>query len=192
MTTRRHRSVLRAVLRLRVGLLAGVLIIGGCGAPTEEPTPTADPSPTEEASASAAATAAPSADPSGGSETSVFELEPGDCFSVGRDDLTAVVVVDCEAPHEYETFALLDHPAGADEPYPGDAQMLEHADSACQPPFESFVGHDYQTSIWFITSLTPTDQTWADGDREIVCTLNQQDDHREPIAVTGSAEGAGE
>jgi hypothetical protein len=137
---------------------------------------------------SEAASSAPAA-PSG-EETSVFELEVGDCFSVDSDQLETVTVVDCEASHEYEVFALIDHEAGADEPYPGDSEVLAYADTVCQPPFEAYVGHDYETSIWYITSLSPSEETWADGDREIVCTLNQQDDSQEPIAVTGTAEGS--
>jgi hypothetical protein len=152
---------------------------------TEVSVPTATP-PTESQAASSAP-AAPS-----GEETSVFELEVGDCFSADRDQLETVTVVDCEASHEYEVFALIDHEAGADDPYPGDAEVLEYADTHCQPPFEAYVGHDYQTSLWYITSLSPSEETWADGDREIVCTLNQQDDNQEPIAVTGTAEGSAE
>jgi hypothetical protein len=103
-----------------------------------------------------------------------------------------VIVVECAASHEYEVFALFDHPAGPDEAYPGDEAIVQYADDECQPPFEAFVGHDYQTSIWYITSLTPSDLTWADGDREVTCLLNQQDDDEEPVAVTGSAQGAAE
>jgi hypothetical protein len=150
---------------------------------TEVSVPTS--SPPGESQAASSAPAAPS-----GEETSVFELEVGDCFSTDDDQLETVVVVDCEQPHEYEVFALIEHGAGADEPYPGDAEVLEYADTQCQPPFEAYVGHDYQTSIWYITSLSPSEETWADGDREIVCTLNQQDDNQEPIAVTGTAEGS--
>ena len=103
-----------------------------------------------------------------------------------------MTVVECAVSHEYEVFALFDHPAGPDEAYPGDEAIVQYADDECQPSFVAFVGHDYQTSIWYITSLTPSDLTWADGDREVTCLLNQQDDDEEPIAVTGSAEGAAE
>lgn len=141
----------------------------------------------------ASATVAPSVDPGGaGEETSAFDLEVGDCFSVESDELASVTVVQCAAPHEYEVFALFDHPAGPDAAHPGHQELLVEADTMCQPPFEAYVGHDYQTSIWYITSLTPSDQTWAEGDREIACLLSQQDDDEEPITVTGSAEGSAE
>jgi hypothetical protein len=182
-----HRSFLSA------GLLGVATLLAGCPSAVEAPTPTPDPTPTVEPSVPASAPAAPSVDPgSDGEETSAFDLEVGDCFSVESDQLTSVTVVECAASHEYEAFALFDHPAGPDEAYPGDAAIVEYADVECQPHFEAYVGHDYQTSIWYITSLTPSDQTWADGDREVTCLLNQQDDDEEPIMVIGSAEGAAE
>ena len=180
-----------------VGVLAAVVIGGpslpggssGSPGPAVSPTAstTAGPSYPEETRGAATPTAASSA-----TETSVFDLEVGHCFSVESDELETVVVVDCQEPHEYEVFSVLDHEAGPDAAFPGDQALLEYADAACQPPFEAFVGHDYQTSIWFITALSPSEQTWADGDREIVCTLDQQDANAEPITVTGSAEGAAE
>jgi len=151
--TRSYRSFARA------GLLVAVIALAGCQAATEDPTPTDAPSsaasiePT--ASASDAPTASADASPGGGEETSVFDLAVGDCFSTDSDQLETVNVVDCEQPHEHEVFALFDHTAGDAEPYPGDDEMIGYADTECQPPFEDYVGFDYQTSIWYITSLTP-------------------------------------
>lgn len=127
-----------------------------------------------------------------GEMTSVFELDRGDCFSVERDQIEEVPVVDCEEPHEYEVFAVFDHTAGGAEPYPGNRELVDYADGECREPFEEFVKIDYESSVWFITSLTPSAETWAVGDREIVCTLTQEDDDGEPIEVTGSAEASAE
>lgn len=181
-----------ALAILAVLVFAGLSLLGG----------TADETPSPSAAASEAAATASAVAPTetevaasptdAGEETSVFDLEAGDCFSAESDQLDTVLVVDCAQPHEYEAFHVFDHEAGADEPYPGDTALFDYADTECQPPFEEFVGHDYQTSIWYITSLTPSEETWADGDREIVCTLNQQDEDAEPISVTGSAEGSAE
>lgn len=188
--TRSYRSFASA------GLLVVAIALAGCQAATEDPTPTDAPSSAASVEPSASASDAPSASvdasPDEGEETSVFDLEVADCFSTDSDQLETVNVVDCEQPHEHEVFALFDHTAGDGEPYPGDDELIEYADTECQPPFEEYVGHDYQTSIWYITSLTPSAETWADGDREVVCTLNQQDADSEPITVTGSAEGSAE
>jgi Septum formation len=175
-------------------VIAGINLIGGdsddptaSAAASERETVSPSASAAVESEVAASATAAPT-----GEETSVFDIEVGDCFSVDNDQFDTVVVVDCEQPHEYEAFHVFDHGAGPDEAYPGDDALFEFADTECQTPFEAYVGHDYQTSIWFITSITPSEDTWADGDREIVCTLNQQDENEEPITVTGSAEGSGQ
>jgi Septum formation len=185
------------VLVIALAIVAALVIVGInlLGGDSSEPTPSAVASESGSASPSASAAvetevaASPSAAPPG-EETSVFDLEVGDCFSVDSDQFDTVLVVDCGQPHEYEAFHVFDHAAGPDEPYPGDDPLFEFADTECQPPFEEFVGHEYQTSIWYITSITPSEDTWADGDREIVCTLNQQDENEEPITVTGSAEGS--
>ena len=70
----------------------------------------------------------------------------------------------------------------------GDEEILEYADTECQVPFEDFIGLSYEESQWFITSVTPSQETWDTGDREIVCTVNLEDGSE----VTGSAEGSAE
>ncbi len=173
------------------GLLIVAVVLAGCQDATEDPTPSgASPSATSIES-SAPASVSPTAS-TGAEATSVFDLEAGDCFSVESDELTTVVVVDCEESHEYEAFAVLDHEAGEADPFPGDDAMLEYANTACQPPFQEFVGIEYEASIWYIRSVLPSEETWAEGDRELVCTVHQQDADSEPIAVTGSAEGSNE
>jgi hypothetical protein len=60
----------------------------------------------------------------------------GDCFSASGEQVETVTVVDCEQAHIYEVFAIFDHEVGADQPYPGDDELLKYADTACQPLFE--------------------------------------------------------
>ncbi len=186
-----HRSIL--------GL--AVLVLAACQSASEDSTvtPTPSVSAAERATASATeATASPDDDDDDdddggddiGEETSVFELETGDCFSADADVVESVTVVDCEDPHTYEVFGVFDHEADDDEPYPGDDAILEYADTRCQPLFEDYVAADYQTSIYWITSVTPSTETWDEGDdREIVCALKLGEEGEE---TTGSAEGTGE
>ena len=106
------------------------------------------------------------------------------------DPVATVTVIDCEDAHIYEVFAVFDHEADDAQAYPGDDAILEYADSRCQPLFEDYVRTDYQTSIYWITSVTPSEETWDHGDdREIVCTLKLGEAGDE---TTGSAEGTGE
>jgi len=178
-------------------ILAAVLLAAlaaACGAPSDEASPdgTVLPSAPDEAPTAPSASAVGQGggdDVAGGEATSVFDLEIGDCFSTTGDTVETVTVVDCAEPHVYEVFAVFDHEAADEEPYPGDDAVLDYADAACRPYFEDYVGADYETSIYWITSVTPSDETWRDGDREIVCTLKLG---QEGEMTTGSAEGSGE
>lgn len=190
-----HRVTIQLHRFLGVPLTVAVMALAGCQSTNDDVTPSAAASATASAVASiepSVGTSASPTDTTTGTETSVFDLEVGDCFSADGDAIESVLVVDCDQPHVYEAFSVFDHEGGPDEPYPGDQAILEYADDACQPSFEAFVDFDYETSIWYITSVTPSTETWAEGDREIICTLDQQDSNGEPIEVTGSAEGAAE
>lgn len=176
---------------LVIGLVVVSLVLAACQSDTVDPD-----SPTPLATQGGAATASASGggddggDDEGGEVTSVFDLESGDCFSATGDEVETVTVVDCEQPHLYEVFGVFDHEAGNDDPYPGDEAMLEYADAECQPLFEDFVGSDYESSIYWITSVTPSDETWNEADdREIVCALKLGETATE---TTGSAEGTAE
>lgn len=197
MTTLQRRRLLGAAL------VIGTLALSACQPAADAPTPSGPP-PSAASASSAPATASASLEPSiasspsasnaaedgAGEEVSVFDVEIGDCFDVdGEEEVESVTVVDCEQPHTYEAFRVFDHEA-AD--YPGDDAISDYADTECQSEFEAFVGHDYDTSIWYISWITPSAETWAAGDREILCTVHQQDENGEPIEVTGSAEGSGE
>ena len=181
-----HRSIAAVV----------ILVLAACQSSTEDPslTPTPPVSEAERPSASASAPgASPEADDGGddvGEETSLFELEIGDCFSADAEASETVTVVNCEDAHTYEVFGVFDHEAGDDAAYPGDDAILEYADTRCQPLFEDYVAVDYASSIYWITSVTPSAETWDEGDdREIVCALKLGEEGR---ATMGSAEGTGE
>jgi hypothetical protein len=191
---REHVELMTTLRRSGRALAIAVVALGlaACDA-TDDASATATASADAIASASTAPSASGSAAPTqggSGEETSVFELEEGDCFDASGDQVETVTVVDCASTHVYEVFAIFDHEAGADEPYPGDEELLEYADAECQPHFEDYVAIDYQESIYWITSVTPSAETWEQGDdREIVCALKLGEEG-EP--TTGSAEGTGE
>ena len=196
MKTRVHRTVRLAA----VGAVAVIAVACQSGdetspaatsAASTATTPAASASlglPSSSATASADAASTPSGStPAQGDETSVFDLEEGDCFGEAGEQVETVSVVDCDESHIYEVFSVFDYEPDADA-YPGRDEVRSHADERCEAEFDDFVGIDYQSSRWYITSVTPSEETWADGDREIVCTLNLEDNSE----VTGSAEGSGE
>jgi len=170
----------RGRLAAGMGSVALAAVLLGCQASsaTQDASPTAPPEPDRTVSPSEAT----------GEATSVFDLAVGDCFSASGSQLSEVVVVSCEQPHVYEAFAVVDHPAAADAAYPGDDAINIAAVDACRASFEDYVGVDYESSRWFMTNLTPSEGTWAQGDREIVCTLALEDETEVTDSARGSAE----
>ncbi len=118
---------------------------------------------------------------------SAFDLEVGDCFNTADiSTVDKVEVVDCEVPHVYEVFGLTDYEGGEGDAFPGEDALSAAADEACRPAFEAYVGITYDESTdWHGTFINPSAETWAEGDREIVCVLHTRDE----TEVTGSAEG---
>ncbi len=119
-----------------------------------------------------------------------FSLEIGDCILDPLDgedegEVLDVEAVDCAELHDREVYALIDHPAGDDAEFVGDDEIVEFSGMSCEEEFEDFIGVPYAESEFFLTFLHPTDASWADGDREVVCLVYDPDE-----AVTGSLRNA--
>jgi hypothetical protein len=122
----------------------------------------------------------------------VLELRVGDCFQdwegalsgdlVGVSDLSAVP---CNTPHDNEVFHLFDV-QGND--FPGDAQLENLAEGGCFTPFEAYVGRGYASSRLAFGWVIPTESSWSDGDREIVCFLFDGQFERLAGSMRGSRE----
>lgn len=114
----------------------------------------------------------------------VTDLRVGDCFNSGEDtEITDVDGVPCSETHEYQVFANGRHEADA---YPGDAEMDEIFSTVCEAPFGSFVGVSYADSELWASMITPSDESWSDGDRTFTCILYDP----EAPELTTSMEGA--
>lgn len=122
----------------------------------------------------------------------VFSLDVGTCFDdveefseEGSGEVADVPIVECSEPHDNQVFAKFDLPDGD---FPGQAGVQASAEDGCIERFEDFVGLAYADSRYVASSLTPTDQTWGDGDREVVCFLYDIDLQK----LEGTAEGTAE
>jgi hypothetical protein len=122
--------------------------------------------------------------------TDVFSLEVGDCFndpegtelgSEGINQVEELPVVDCEEPHDNEVYASLEQEDGE---YPGDEEIQGLAIDGCVAEFEGYVGVAFEESEFDAFPITPTAESWEQGDREVLCALFGE----EP--KTGSAEGS--
>jgi len=114
-----------------------------------------------------------------------FNMRVGDCFddiSSSVEEVSSVPGVPCSQPHDYETYAIFDVDITS---YPEDEGMSDLALESCMGRFESYVGKDYQSSSLDITSMYPSQQSWRENDREIVCAIYDMNVQK----LTGSAKG---
>lgn len=116
----------------------------------------------------------------------VFDLEVGQCFQNPDDfaEVSNVNTVDCDEPHHNEVYHLFDL---VDGDYPGAAEAESAAIDGCIAAFDSYVGAALADSQLDVRYLYPSEETWGDGDREVVCSLyDLQGDQ-----LTGSMRGSG-
>jgi hypothetical protein len=114
-----------------------------------------------------------------------FTIAVGDCLndaSIQNEEVTTIPLVTCDKPHDTEVVAsvLID-----DGDFPGDDAVASRADDECLAAFEDYVGLAYEDSDYDFAYYVPTAESWAGGDREILCTVF---DPNGPI--TGTLEGA--
>jgi hypothetical protein len=117
------------------------------------------------------------------------DLKVGDCVNdtnstdANGDPIAAMVVVPCTAPHDEEVFSVFDYP-NAPSPFPGYEAIGVAEQTRCEADFTTYVGISWeQSGTYSIDYAGPTDQTWFNGDRVIVCLL----DDAGGAKLTGSA-----
>lgn len=108
--------------------------------------------------------------PSDGTDTDVFSIKVGDCLNDGNleGQVTTTPVIDCAEPHDSEAYASV---LVADGEYPGDQAIFDQADTECGAAFATYVGIDWSESSLNFSYYYPTTESWANGDREILCLV---------------------
>ena len=97
-----------------------------------------------------------------------FELTTGQCFNEpDSEEVLNVEIVDCAAPHDLEVYETADLP----DPTFDAAAVDTGAFEICLAAFDGFVGTPYADSELDIYYLIPSEESWADGDREVVCAV---------------------
>jgi len=115
---------------------------------------------------------------------SVDDLRVGDCFNSEETELTEVDGTPCGEPHEYEVFAIDTHQSDA---LPDDAGMELVFNSLCAGEFETYVGAPWVTSSVWASMITPSEESWADGDRTFICILYDPADDALTQSLRGTA-----
>lgn len=118
-------------------------------------------------------------------DVSVYEIQVGDCLDSAdlSGELNSVPVVPCAEPHDAEIY---DSTMLSGDEFPGQAEVEAQADDYCIGAFESFVGVAYADSELYASTILPSEDSWSDGDREMLCVVFDTDGE-----VTGSLRDAG-
>jgi hypothetical protein len=120
-----------------------------------------------------------------GGGQSVFEMEVGNCFDdVEFGEVQSLPIVDCSQPHDNEVYAIFDYD-GAE--FPGQEAINDVARELCLDRFEAYVGAPYATSVLEVFPITPTEDSWDEGDREIICNVYNSDLSKLTQSMRGAA-----
>jgi hypothetical protein len=114
-------------------------------------------------------------------KVSATDLAVGDCITdIPSGALVqAVPKTDCSTPHSGEVYAVLTMPDGE---YPGES-TIDDWQNKCPGELQSYSSEAIADESVGVFVLYPTAETWAQGDREIVCMATTQDKR------TGSIKG---
>lgn len=105
-------------------------------------------------------------------------LTEGQCFNAPGGALTGVTydvdTVSCAGAHDGEAFASFRLRGGA---YPGDDVVADTADERCQALQDGYAMDGWAVPAYVdIYFLTPTEDSWAAGDREVTCVFGHTDE----------------
>jgi hypothetical protein len=107
-------------------------------------------------------------------------LNVGDCTDANETK------VDCTKPHSEEVTLVTSYPASSTAPFPGNDAMTAFVDQNCNAAFTTYMGVTTDQSKYTYGWFSPNAGTdWNGGDREIVCTVDSQDNS----PITGSVKG---
>ncbi|MHA6668907.1 septum formation family protein [Homoserinimonas sp. A447] len=122
----------------------------------------------------------------------VFSIQVGDCMNDDDSEATEVTAVrdaSCDDLHDNEVYLTWEFDADefpAGTAYPGDETVSGDADNGCFADFGSWIGAPYEETSLNYFPYYPSEQSWDQGDREVVCLAFDMNG-----PVTGSLEGKG-
>ncbi|MGF3052420.1 septum formation family protein [Microbacterium sp. YY-03] len=121
---------------------------------------------------------------------SAYDLEVGDCLNFpAADEFSDVELVPCGDAHDSEVILNFESALAEFN----EEEMYAEADEQCATEFQSYVGLDWETSIFDYTYFTPLEAGWEDGDRVITCVAYQADaTDGSLVQTTGSVQGRAE
>jgi hypothetical protein len=132
-----------------------------------------------------------------GGTLGVERLQVGDCVDLGEAAgqesglVEAFEAVPCGTPHEGEVYLVnKTFFTGDDDAFPGDDAIADQGDAECGPAFEEFIDEQYESTTKDFATISPTEDTWAVGDRSLLCLAYQPTaDGKGAEKVTGTLKG---
>lgn len=115
------------------------------------------------------------------------DLRVGDCFDLkdpSADEIFDVSAHPCTEAHEYEVFFVGNM---ADGTYPTEDTVTTFIVDNCGPAFDAYVGKTYQDSVLDFSWLSPSDESWGDGDRTVQCAIYDPAQTRLTSSIKASA-----
>ena len=116
--------------------------------------------------------------------TQSTELAVGQCLLVPlHSQVNSVATTECTEAHTGEVYSVT---TLKNDTMPSRDEMDELVHNTCYETFEAYVGTSPEETTLDYTAMSPTKQTWAKGDREIVCIAVRTDDEQLTASVRDS------
>ena len=116
--------------------------------------------------------------------TQSTELAVGQCLLVPlNSQVNSVATTECTEAHTGEVYSVT---TLKNDTMPSRDEMDELVYNTCYETFEAYVGTSPEETTLDYTAMSPTKQTWAKGDREIVCIAVRTDDEQLTASVRNS------
>ena len=116
--------------------------------------------------------------------TQSTELAVGQCLLVPlNSQVNSVATTECTEAHTGEVYSVT---TLKNDTMPSRDEMDELVHNTCYETFEAYVGTSPEETTLDYTAMSPTKQTWAKGDREIVCIAVRTDDEQLTASVRDS------
>ena len=134
--------------------------------------------------------AAQDADTAATAGAEIPDLQVGDCIDTaatsGQTTLYRIPVVPCTTAHGGEIYAetTAEDSLAKNGEAPTQQALWDAADAFCYPEFTKYVGLQWARSELLYWPIAPSEESWAEGDRRILCVVESDQ------PVTGSLEGA--
>jgi hypothetical protein len=97
------------------------------------------------------------------------DLQVGDCFDQpSGSEFEFVDLRPCDQLHDVEIFHRFDIPLDHTADFPSERVLIEHI-NGCLPTFDSYVGVPFESSALDVVGFWPAADSWAFGNREMLC-----------------------